>query len=403
MFGRFLLIVFALSSQGSFAFEFFISEVYAKSPGRGSSTGKQWIEIAHLGATTLSVTQLSVEILGKNNTVQFSHDKNFLSPVTLEDFLLIAPAKNLGLSHCLRSATIVTIPDFAFNYRTAKSICITINGERQCVSVDLTKVAAGTSVYRRNENEPLVRHEPCLMVDTIFATPGKQAKYCGSSGSMKEHLTACDLEPALGRTFSLKKLVATSNKPPVIQQARAEIHNRETTIRASFVDYKENGPWVFTLCRTPPSSNKICHVVDSPQQVFPESEIVVPLKSQNLGMLLTVEVKDVFGAIGRKEVVMIDGVLYPGRAEKWQPKLEMRGDPTPVLLVTLLDDEVPCNFAIEQGQKNILQFSLLRAGQHVIEMPKKIHHQDFVVLYSSLKNHGQVVLRNSAKFNAESS
>jgi hypothetical protein len=189
--------------------EFLITEVFGNALGAGRDDKKEWIELYNL-SSPIKISSVTLEIyeISKNKEkLILSSRRDFLTPLWFKDFLLISKSHDLGINACF-SIPVIVMP-ITIKNTGAQKICMVINQERTCAKFSKkSAMPDGISLFRDIEDkalEPLWRYEPCVLVDGIFASPGKHARFfCKINPS--EHL-ACKAGTKIALTKAQNNLL----------------------------------------------------------------------------------------------------------------------------------------------------------------------------------------------------
>lgn len=378
MFIRFIIIA-GFCATHIYGAEFFISEIYARHTGRDHK-GKQWLELT-IKDEPIKIKKLHLQIFDKSDTALFSHVATFNRPLIFKSHLLIAAKRDLGLPYCLNHDAVAIAQSLHFDLHKAKRICVTINDVQDCTLVNLANIKPGVSIYHDDKTSPVWRNEPCHLVDTIFATPGKPPRSCGPSPATGEKIIEeCPYQPSFGKALKFEKIMPRNNHSPQITQARLMRDEKGAHIIASFTDV-DNGPWVLTVCHAHRDTNKICHVMGSRHQVFPNVENVVPLTQETIPLhhYVSIEIADITGGLARTIVAHADSKDPLFTSKEWQPIIKRnQTHETAELVFSLRDHELPLNVLLETRFGKFYQTPFLHSGEHRIAIPNAMQKNSII-------------------------
>lgn len=346
-----LFIAYFLFSHLLFANDFLISEVFANAPGRGSDHGKEWIELLNLSQPR-EIKSLDLEIYEQQGALLklvIQKRIDLKKPTLWKRFMIIAQSVDLGIGACFDDVLVLVMP-FSLKNSGGQKICASIDQKEKVCAKFPKKMPMpdGIALFRdpsdRSE-EPLWRHEPCPLTDNIFATPGRSARDC---------------------------LVAKDKGNLLCKSAR----------RLTFfpVEKGTDGPFVYTACRAPKLSQKICHVTkrwtghDGQELQGDHNRLLNP------GEEMFLLKRSFHGAIERTPM-MLEGEHF----EKW-PRVELiPGDGQYRIQFTLDPRQVPLNISIlDENGLSVLEQAFVEAGDKVIEFSYPAQKGNFLVQLSDI-------------------
>ncbi len=373
------------------AYPVLISEIFAHAPGRKSDQGRQWIEVTNQGAP-ISITHLNLTIhSGKTKELILSRDLSLAKPFTFSNYLVIAQSKNLGLSRCRKDdQSILAIENFRIDPGEYPRICVTINNDVQtCVTLGKkTKISDGVSLFRDADDLhdlPLWRHEPCHLMDSVFASPGLPPIFCQQE---KINIDALFI-PCDQKSFSFSQPI--ENKINLITRRNSEFNYQAQQVLLtndklafSITGSHPNSLTMANICRAPVNSEKICHIIDEiilrPTEF--RYQFIVKDKS-NDGQKYFLQIASIDQEHQKIDTAKVE-IASINDYSKWRPDfstISQRDD----LVVTLRlhEDDLPLNFMIKDDNHTaIYQRAFLSPGEKTFTIPNKLLSREFYLAFS---------------------
>lgn len=419
------------------ATSFFISEIYANSPGRTSDDGKEWFELANSGEA-ITISHLLVSIFDSttaNDTTPVLEARRSFSPgIHFYERLVIAQEKNLGLNYCLKNdLPVVVMPDVKFKNTGGIKLCVTINNEtKRCASIARTTARPdGVSLFNEDSDVATAiffRTETCHLIDNIFATPGTHAQSCfRSTATTKKILMECPIEndttdslPTPSSLLPIELLPSLATIHSVdwninLQQqliselifadsVDGEIFSRDVTNTNEHESSDETlaEPWLVRLCSSAEANQTICHQHDTVKTArsrerltFNLGESCSPIIDRHHYFLA----RKLDGASARIEISSSPNLLHTKAVLPMPPPITIDkfADKSLVLNFSLLKkNELPINISLKNSNGIMLhQFAII--NERVITVMIDMTDPPTILAYAHPTGSGTITLDRNTR------